>query len=221
VDYYPEGTLIWLEADVMIRRLSNGAKSLNDFCRAFHGGPGGTPELKPYTFEDIVAALNSVQSYDWAEFLNTRLSSTGPRAPLGGLENGGWKLVYNAVRSELWKATEEQRKLIDLTYSIGLKVKEDGTIVDVAYGRPAQKAGVAPAARLIAVNTRQLTPTVLREAVQKTASSAEPLELLIKVGEFYEVHRIDYHGGERYPHLERDPATTDLLSAIIAPLAKH
>ena len=221
VDYYPEGTLIWLEADVLIRRLSNGAKSLNDFCRAFYGGPGGAPALKTYTFEDVVTGLNSVQSHDWAEFLNTRLRSTGPHAPLGGLENGGWKLVYNGIRSDFWKANEERRKLIDLTYSIGLKVKEDGAIVDVAYGRPAQKAGVAPAAKLIAVNRRQFTPTVLREAVQKSVSSAEPLELLIKVGEFYEVHRIDYHGGEKYPHLERDPATADLLSAIIAPLAKR
>jgi predicted metalloprotease with PDZ domain len=221
VDYYPEGTLIWLEADVLIRRLSNGAKSLNDFCRAFHGGPSGAPALKTYTFEDVVAGLTSVQPYDWAEFLNMRLHSTGPHAPLGGVENGGWKLVYNGVRSDFWKATEEERKLIDLAYSIGLKVKEDGTIVDVAYGRPAQKAGVAPASKLIAVNNRQFTPTVLREAVQKTASSTEPLEVLIKVGEFYEVHRIDYHGGERYPHLERDPVSPDLLSAIIAPLTKH
>lgn len=221
VDYYPEGTLIWLEADVLIRRLSNGAKSLNDFCRAFHGGPGGAPALKTYTFEDVVAGLQSVQPYDWAEFLNTRLHSTGPHAPLGGVENGGWKLIYNGVRSEFWKATEEERKLIDLAYSIGLKVKEDGTIVDVALGRPAQKAGIAPASKLIAVNNRQFKATILREAVQKTATSTEPLELLTKVGEFYEVHRIDYHSGERYPHLERDTAKPDLLSTIIAPLVKR
>ena len=220
VDYYPEGTLIWLEADVLIRKLSNGTKSLNDFCRAFHGGPGGAPALKTYTFEDVAAGLNSVQPYDWAGFLNTRLHSTAAHAPLGGVENGGWKLMYNGVRSEFWKAVEERRKLVDLTYSIGLKVKEDGTIVDIAYRGPAEKAGVAPSSKLIAVDKRQFTPTVLREAVQKTASGTEPVELLIKVGEFYEVHRIEYHGGERYPHLERNPAAPDVLSAIIAPLVK-
>lgn len=220
VDYYPEGTLIWLEADVLIRTLSNGAKSLNDFCRAFHGGPGGAPALKTYTFEDVAAGLNSVQPHDWTGFLNTRLHSTAAHAPLGGVENGGWKLTYNAVRSEFWKANEERRKLIDLTYSIGLKVKEDGTITDVTYRGPAEKAGIAPSSKLIAVDKRQFTPTVLREAVQKTASGAEPVELLIKVGEFYEVHRIEYHGGERYPHLERNPAAPDLLSAIIAPMVK-
>ncbi len=50
VDYYPEGTLIWLEADVTIRKLSKGTKSLNDFCRAFYGGSSGKPEMKTYTF---------------------------------------------------------------------------------------------------------------------------------------------------------------------------
>ena len=43
VDYYPEGVLIWLEANMTIRQLSKGSKSLDDFCRAFHGGPGGAP----------------------------------------------------------------------------------------------------------------------------------------------------------------------------------
>src|SRR5208282_5278749 len=100
---YDEGTLIWLEADVLIRELSKGAKSLNDFCKAFHGGPGGAPALKTYTFEDVVAGLNSVQSYTWADFLRQRLESTAPHAPLGGIENGGWKLSYNSTRSEMWK----------------------------------------------------------------------------------------------------------------------
>ncbi len=165
VDYYPEGTLIWMDADVKIRQLSNGRKSLDDFCRSFLGGQGGTPELKPYTFEDVVATLNGVQKFDWAAFLNQRIHSTEPHAPLGGIEGGGWTLVYDASRSDFWKSYEDEGKLADLSYSIGLKVKEDGTVIDVAYGGPAQKAGIAPAVKLIAVNRRQFSPTVLREAV--------------------------------------------------------
>ena len=163
VDYYPEGTLIWLEADTMIRQLSKGAKSIGDFCRTFHGGPGGSPALKPYTFEDVVAGLNAVQPYDWAAFLNQRIHSLDARAPLGGIERSGWKLAYDAARSDYWKAKEEEGKLTDLSYSIGLKVKEDGTISDVQYGGPAQKAGIAPSVKLIAVNNRQFSATVLRE----------------------------------------------------------
>ena len=120
VDYYDEGTLIWLEADVTIRRLSNGTKSLNDFCRAFHGGPGGAPALKPYTFEDVVAGLNAVQPFDWAAFLHTRLERTGPHAPLGGIENGGWKLVYNSTKPDIFRDFEEEKKHFDYSYSIGM-----------------------------------------------------------------------------------------------------
>ena len=221
VDYYPEGSLLWLDADVTIRRLSKGTKSLDDFCRSFHGGSSGTPALKPYTFEDVVAGLNAVQPNDWATFLNERLRSTGDHAPLGGIENAGWKLVYDGVRSDFWKAVEADRKLVDLTYSIGLKVKEeDGAVADVRYGGPAQSAGIAPQVKLIAVNGRQYTPTILREAVAKTATAAKPIELLVKTGDYYETHRVEYTGGEKYPHLVRVEGKEDLLSAIVAAQAK-
>jgi predicted metalloprotease with PDZ domain len=217
VDYYEEGTLIWLEADVMIRQMSKGAKSLDDFCRSFHGGPGGGPDLKPYTFDDIVAGLNATQPYDWGTFLRTRLTSTSPRAPLGGIENGGWKLTYKAEPSALYKAHEEDTKTIDLMFSLGLIAKDDGTVVDVAVGGPAQVAGIAPAAKLIAINRRQFTPTELREAVGRTPSSSGPLELLVKDGDYYNTFKVDYHGGHKYPVLERDSSKPDLLTQIITP----
>ncbi|MEO8596388.1 MAG: M61 family peptidase [Candidatus Solibacter sp.] len=221
VDYYDEGTLIWLEVDVTIRQLSKGAKSLDDFCKLFHGGASGPAALKAYGFEDVVAALNSVQPNDWAGFLNQRLRSTEARAPLGGIEKGGWKLTYDGVRSDFWKAREETRKITDLTYSIGILLNEDALITDVRYGGAAQKAGVPPAVKLIAVNTRQYTPTVLREAIAKSATDPKPLELLVKNGEFYQTYRVDYHSGERYPHLTRDAGTPDLLSQIVAPKIKR
>jgi predicted metalloprotease with PDZ domain len=218
VDYYDEGALIWLDVDVMIRQLSKDAKSMNDFCRSFYGGPGGGPALKPYTFDDVVAALNSVQPYDWAALLHARTQSVEPNAPLGGIERGGWKLVYNSTRSDFWNATEIERKVWDFTYSIGMVVKEDGTVQDVAVGGPAQKAGIAPEDKLIAVNNKQWTAQVLRDAVQKTASVAQPFELLVKRGEYYSSHRIEYAGGEKYPHLERDESKPDLLTKILQPL---
>jgi predicted metalloprotease with PDZ domain len=219
-DYYDEGTLIWLEADVLIRDLSKGTKSLNDFCKLFHGGSGGVPALKTYTFEDVVAGLNSIQPYDWADFLNKRLHSTAPHAPLGGIENGGWKLTYNTTRSEMWRNREEDSKVVNLNYSIGLKVSEEGNISDVAYGGPAQKAGVSPATKLVAVNGRQYYPVILREAIQSAVNSPAPIELLVKNGEYYQTFKIDYHGGEVYPHLTRDESKPDVLSKIIEPLVK-
>jgi len=220
VDYYDEGTLIWLEADVLIRKLSNGAKSLNDFCRAFYGGPSGAPALKPYTFDDLVAALNSVQAYDWSRFLRQRVESTGPHAPLGGIENSGWKLEYDSSPSTVWKAFEDEDKVTNLSYSLGLVVHDDGAIENVTHGGPAEQAGIAPATKLIAVDQRQFTPTVLVEAVERTANAPRTIELLIKSGEYYSTHRVTYQGGEKYPHLVRDASKPDILSQIIAPLAK-
>lgn len=173
--------------------------------------------MKTYTFEDIVASLNAVQPYDWAGYFKQRLQSTSTQAPLGGIERGGWKLAYTPERSGWWRAEEEYRKQVDLTYSLGLKVTEDGNILDVAYDGPARKAGVTPSVKLIAVNGREFNSTVLREAVK--ASAQRPVELLIKNGEFYETHPIEYSGGERYPHLVRDESAPDLLTQVIAPRA--
>jgi predicted metalloprotease with PDZ domain len=212
VDYYPEGSLIWLEADVLIRQLSQGAKSLDDFCKSFHGGPGGAPAMKTYTFEDVVAGLNAVQPYDWAGFLNQRLKSTEAHAPLGGIEHGGWKLVFDDKRSDFLKTAEGEFKGADFSYSIGIKVKEDGTIVDVAMSGPARKAGVAPATKLIAVNNRQFSATVLRDAI----AAGKPIDLMIKTGEYYQTHHVDYTGGEKYPHLVRGGGP-DVLAEILKP----
>jgi predicted metalloprotease with PDZ domain len=221
VDYYDEGTLIWLEADVLIRDLSKGTKSLNDFCRTFEGGPGGVPALKTYTFEDVVAGLNAVQPYEWASFLTKRIESVGLHTtPLGGIENGGWKLTYNSSRSGMWRNREDDSKVTNLTYSIGLKVSDEGNISDVLYGGPAQKAGVSPSTKLIAVNGRQFVPIVLREAVQSAATKTAPIELLVKIGEYYQTFKIDYHGGEMYPHLTRDESKSDVLSKIVEPMVK-
>ena len=220
VDFYPEGTLLWLDADVQIRTLSKGAKSLDDFCRAFFGGPDGAPAMKPYTFEDLVAALNAVQPNDWAGFFRQRLDATAPNAPLGGITGGGWNLIYNAISSSMWTASAEDHKLTDVSYSLGFKVKDDGTVTDVIMGSPAQKAGVAPSTQLIAVDNRQFTPDVLRQAVESTAAAPRTLELLTKSGEYYEVHRVEYAGGEKFPSLVRNPAASDYLSQIVAPAAK-
>jgi predicted metalloprotease with PDZ domain len=221
VDYYPEGTLIWLEADVTIRKLSKGAKSLNDFCRSFYGGAGGKPEMKTYRFEDVVAAMNAVQPYDWAGFFNQRIHSTEPHAPLGGVEGSGWKLVYDATRSDYWTKFEEAAKLADFSYSLGMRVHDDdGTISDVAIDSPAFKAGVTPAVKLIAVNKRQYNSTLLREALQTAAKDGKPIELMVKAGDFYQTYSVPYGGGERYPHLVRIDGTKDLLSDIVAPMVK-
>jgi predicted metalloprotease with PDZ domain len=170
--------------------------------------------VKTYTFEDVVAGLNAVQPYDWAKFLNSRLQSTAAHAPLGGVEGSGWKLVYSDKQSTLLQDAEKEGKYADFTYSLGFRVKEDGTLSDVKLGSPAAKAGMAPAVKLMAVNNRQYNPDVLREALKS------PVDLLVRDGEIYKTFHVEYRGGAQYPHLVRDETKPDLLTAIVSPLAK-
>ena len=218
-DFYEEGTLIWLDVDVTLRALSKGKRAIEDFCRAFAGPPSTEPEVKPYTFEDVVRSLNSVQPYDWAGFLKQRLESTASRAPLNGITNGGYSLVYTSERSEFWKTREDVRRAINLSYSLGFTARDTGDIVDVHLNTPAFQAGLAPASRIIAVNGRQFTTGGLRQAVQDSMKNTAPIALLIKDGEYYRTYNIDYHDGEKYPHIVRDKSKPDLISDIIRPHA--
>jgi predicted metalloprotease with PDZ domain len=220
VDYYPEGFLIWLEADTLIRQLSNGHKSLNDFSRAFHGGQSTPPKVVTYNFDEVVAALNQVAPYDWRKFLRDRLDTYGPGAPLGGISNGGWRLVYTEERSAYIKAMEDVRKFVDARFSIGLALDDKGGIRDVLMNSPAWNARIAPGSNLVAVNGRKFTPTVLRDALKAGRDKGPKLELLVESDDFYRTYVLDYHAGEKYAHLVRDETKPDVLSEIIKPLAK-
>jgi len=218
-DYYDEGTLIWLEVDTIVRRESGGKKSLDDFCRKFYGGEDSPPKIVPYTFEDVVNTLNAVASYDWGAFFNERLKSHGPGAPLGGLENSGWKLTFTDAMNEYEHITEVTEQEVNLQYSLGFYVHatggDDGDhILDVIPGSPAAKAGMAPGMRLVAVNGRRWNPDILREAIRQAKNSKDPIELLAQNGDFFATYRIDYHGGERHPHLEPLSGKPDVLAEI-------
>jgi predicted metalloprotease with PDZ domain len=220
VDFYPEGTLLWLDVDMTIRGLTGGKKSLDDFCRAFYGGTSGHAELKPYTFDDIVSTLNSVAANDWRAFLNKRLSSLDPNPPLGGIEASGWRLVYNDKTNVAMEASQKAFKFSDFYPSLGFSVGSSGSITDVIPESPAAKAGVAPGARIVAVNGRRFSQEVLGDAVKVSGTATEPIELILERGDLYSTSRVDYHGGARYPHLERIEGKADLLSVLGKPLKK-
>jgi predicted metalloprotease with PDZ domain len=212
VDFYDEDTLNWLWVDVIIRQQSKGAKSIDDFCHLFHGAPSTGPELKTYTFDDVVNTLNQVVPYDWRGFWTERLTNHGPGAPLGGIQDGGWKVAYDEFPSEMDRGSGEH--FIDVAYSLGLELHDDGRIVDTTEGMPAAVAGIGPGMKLIAVNGRQYSAEVLRSALKAGKGGSAPLELLVENTDYYKTYKLDYHGGERYPHLVRDESKPDLLTEI-------
>ncbi len=218
VDFYDESLLFWLEADAIIRSQSKGQRSLDDFCKRFHGGESGPPTVKPYTFEDVVATMNEVQPYDWRKFFTERVEEVRPHPPLGGITAGGWKLAWSDSASAYHKSLEKARKRLDFRYSLGLYLNDEGEVLDALPKTPAVLAGMSPGMKLMAVNGKQWTDDILREAIRAAARSKAPIEILAKNGEFYETYKIDYRGGERYPKLVRVDGAADLLSRDLAPL---
>ncbi len=220
LDYYPEGQLIWLEVDSIIRDQTRGQRSLDDFCRRFHGGENGPPKVVPYTFDDVVRTLNDVAPYDWAKLLHERVDATSTHAPLGGIERDGWRLIYSDKPNEFSKALEKLSKRADFYDSLGFEVRKDGKFVDVIVGSPAYKAGLGPGMRLIGVNGRKWTPALLHDAVKAAQTGNHPIELLVENAQFFKTYALDYHEGEKNPHLERIAEQPDRLSDVTKSLSR-
>ena len=224
-DYYDEGELLWLEVDLNIRAKTNGAKSLNDFAALFEGLGGNTgPKVVPYTFDDVVKALNTVVPNDWSGFLRARLDSNDFHAPeVAGINQlSGYKLVYTD-RPDYWSQLNEgsaAEQSLDARYSLGLSVIYNGTIGDVIVGGNAYKAGLAPGFRIVAVNGRAFTPALLRTAIQDAAGTGPNIDLIVENTGYYKILSLNYHEGEKYPHMERVPNTPDRLDDILEPMTK-
>jgi predicted metalloprotease with PDZ domain len=214
-DFYDEDTLNWLWVDVIIRQQSKGAKSIDDFCHLFHGAPSTGPALKTYTFDDVVNALNQVVSYDWRGFWTERLTNHGPGAPLGGIEGSGWKLVYDETPSEMLSSYAGAYHFVAAAAALGLNLRDDGGVSDTIEGEVAAKAGIGPGMKVIAVNGRQFSSDVLRDAIKSAKNGSNTIDLLVENDEYYKTYKLDYHEGEKYPHLVRDDSKPDLLADIL------
>lgn len=227
-DYYPESDLVWLDADTKIRELSNGQKSLDDFAKLFYGIDNRSYVTVTYTLEDLVKALNTVQPYDWAEFFQTRVYQVEPQVPENGIRRGGYRLVYNDNEPD-WMKHMDQSRGTGFSTSIGFTVSGEGgpngdgngargMITNVVWDSPAFKAGVTPEMELEAVNDHAFSVANLREAILFAEKNAAPIKLLLKRENEFLTVNVDYHGGLRYPHLERVESVPDRLDAILAPV---
>jgi predicted metalloprotease with PDZ domain len=222
-DYYPEGDLIWLEVATIIHDQTQGKKSFEDFCRAFYGGPNQGPEVKPYTFDDLAQALQAVAPYNWAGYFHDRLTSTSAQAPVGGIEMGGWRLDFTdrppSPRGGGGGGGGRFGGGANTTYSLGLRLGTDGTVQESIVGEPAFLAGIVPGMRVVAINDRAYTSELLRDALKAATKNEQPIRFLVVNDDYYKTVSVNYHGGERYPHLVRVEGKPDLLDDIAKPLA--
>jgi predicted metalloprotease with PDZ domain len=217
-DYYTEGVLIWLDVDTQLRALTGERRSLDDFARAFFGMENGRMTPSTYTLDDVVAALDGIAAHDWRAFFAKRVQGHGPDAPLDGITRSGWRLAFSSEPNAYLASNETRKKQLNLGDSAGLVVStEDAIVAGVVWGSAAFRAGLVNGNELVAVNGREFSADLLKDAIREAAGGTEPIELLVKNYDTYRTVQLDWHGGLRYPHLERIEGTPDRLSALFAP----
>ena len=224
-DYYEEGELLWLDVDTLIRKMTGNKKSLDDFEKIFLGKDGNTgPLILTYSFSELVQDLNSVAPYDWATFLHDRIDKINAHADLAGIEQGGYKLVYkdqpNPSEQMLAGIPSMRPRSLDFWFSIGMRIEEDGRISDVLWNGPADKAGLAPGDKIIAVNGFIFSPDAMHDAISGAKGGANPIPFIVQADNLVSSVGINYHDGERYPALERIEGTPAYLDDLTKPLTK-
>lgn len=215
-EYYDEGLLIWLDTDTKIREMTQDARSLADVAKAFFGIQDGRVAAVTYTFDDYVAALNSVApSADWAAFLRQRLDTNTKTTLLDGIKRGGWRLAFTETQSEYSQSVEGAFKFTDFSHSLGFSLDKDAKFGGILWNGFAFKAGLTAGMQLIAVNSVAYKAEDLRAAIT-AAKDGSGIELLVKADNRYKTVKFDYRGGQRYPKLERIEGTPDRLTLILS-----
>jgi predicted metalloprotease with PDZ domain len=212
-DYYVEGALVWLEADAIIRQRTNGRRSLDDFLRSFFGQRDTDPIVSTYTREDVETALGAICPYDWHGFIEDRIYKVKEAPPTEGLSAAGWRLVYTEVpNADKFLGLPFRQEGLQ-SASIGVIVRNDGTIEDVLAGSIAYEAGLGPHMSIVAVDGQTFTIERLTAAIAHPSGGR--IALMVKNFDSIQTRELPYDGGLRYPHLEAIPGRQDFLTEIL------
>jgi predicted metalloprotease with PDZ domain len=215
-DYYNEGLMVWMEVDAMLRQKSGGTKSIDDFAKAFFGVRDGDYGELTYTFADVAKTLDGIVPYDWATFLNTRLTETGKPAPINGFAMNGYKLVYGPEQSPYLKQAEKTRGT-DVSYSLGMVISKEGVVTSSIWNSPAFIAGIDVGTEIEAVNSEAYSADRIKAAILAAKGTKVPIRLTVKNNDRFRDISLDYHDGPRYPRLQKVGTGDGGLDKLLMP----
>jgi predicted metalloprotease with PDZ domain len=191
--------------------------TLDDFCRRFYGGANAGPSVIPYSREDVVTTLNQLVPFDWDGLFTERIDRVAPRLPMSGVERAGWRLVYNDKPNLAIADGESRREIHDWRFSLGFTVDKNGALQEVLPGSPAGRAGMVTGEKLLGIGGHVYSPRAVEAALAEARGGGSPLEIVAADGDALRTHKLDHHGGLRYPHLERIDGRPDVLTEILKP----
>lgn len=216
-DYYNEGLLLWLEIDGKLRAESDGRTTLDDFCKAFFQTQG-PPPFQAFDLEMVLEHLARLGSADWRGLVQKRVREPMERLSLEFAEAIGWRLAYATKPTPHAEAVELDRKVVGAMESIRVLFSDEGMVMDVVAGSPADGAGLGAGMKVLGVNSRKFSKARLLEGLAASVQRGK-VELLLLDGDLLRTVHLDYAGGPRHHRLERDSAKRDWLREILAPRA--
>lgn len=216
-DYYNEGSLMWLSADMLIRTQSKNKKSLDDFAKIFFAAREGDYGQSTYDIADVVAALQAVHPYDWDGFLRDQMQKAGLPPPYSAFALAGYQLVWRDTPNSFDHARMALSRGTDLTHSLGLTVDRAGKIASVLWDGPAFRADLVNGTQILAVDGISYSRERLEAAVQMAKDSKSPIRLLVERNGRYRDVSLAYHGGLRWPHLEKNAVGPDWFDRLFTP----
>lgn len=215
-DYYMEGMLFWLEVDGILREVTQGEKSLDEFCHAFFKFDPAGPNPRGYTRDELVSILNSLAPYDWSGLIHRRAETAQAQFDPAVAEKLGYKFVLHSepqvVAGDVFRGASSNDTLDSLGFSCG----EDGVIRSMMLDSPADAAKLAPGMRIRQVGGEAFGREKLKQALIQ-AQDGSDVELQIQDGDRQFAVKMPYHAGPRYWALLRDEGKPDVLEEILKP----
>jgi len=215
-DYYMEGMLFWLEADARIRHLTNGKKSLDDFCHSFFKAKRSVKQPVAFDRSEVVRQLQSVVRFDWDGLIARRIESFQQQFDPEVASLLGYRFGATSQKPKIPANTFRQRSGVDLLDSLGLSISPSGVIRNVLLDSPADKAMLAPQLSIVAVGDYKWSEKRMLDSI-KNAVNGDAIKLLISDHDRIKSVQIQYYQGLRYWDLTREESKNDWLSEILKP----
>ena len=216
-DYYREGAVFFFEINALIRNLTDGKKSLDDFCRSFFAPVDPNASARPFTRADVVAGLTALAPYNWDSLIDVRVYQKQDSFDPSVARELGYRLEYTTEKPPRYEKWEKRWGVGYFYESLGFTVTSDGLIHALAPGSPADKAGFAKGDRIMGIEGKKFSMKRLEDAVRNTATSGV-VKLLMLDGDTYETKAINYDGGLRYYTLTELKDRPNRLMEILRPL---
>ena len=215
-DFYMEGMLFWLEADAIIRKHSQGKKSLDDFCHEFFLATRDTTLPKPHDRAELIRILESLATYDWDGLIRRRVESFQNEFDPNVAVELGYRFQMQKQAPAIPGDTFRHTGSVDTYDSLGVAFSSDGVVRNLLLDSPADRAHMALGMKVVAIGDHVWSPQRLQAAIEQ-ATNGSPIELKIIEDEQYRTIPIQYRDGPRALNLVRNEEAADILAEILKP----